>query len=576
LKRLSSLFLLSAVVLGSARARADDAPPPPPAQPAPAPATPPPAAPAAAPAPPPAAPAQAAAPAPNKGTSTNTDSVVEGELSNLGATKLANKDTRFGVLLGPALIGQAYYLSGSIEFDLQIGKTFGFGLQAPVNIPIYDPTQGFKLFPNGFKLRAQDYNTWQKFVRIVRYLTIGHKEGDFFLNFSTDYAATIGHGTEIRRYATNINLDDARLLGELDAKFKYGGFELMVGNVVSPLNMMGALLYAKPFGGWDLLELQRLSIGLEYSADWYAPLRLATVGYPHVEPGAASAFPLLDPAQANDAIKVGQTAGVHLAGVSIETKVLKTDNVDIKPYFDFSKMIVGDGKTTTPEGSGLTLGALARLGFGHDIHSAFRAVLEGRLFQPNYIPGYFDSFYEVQKYQYITNGSTPVTQVPTKLLSIMCRSPAAGQPTDVRTLCQNYGLTPWTGPSWIPGIYGELTYSILDAFAITAAAQYSDIPGGTNLVLHAEVPTFSWLRFFGSVYRVNLANAAALGKESIAKQLTEDNTLIFAGARVKALPFLFINAQYIRAWLLETGTTNSFQISNSLLITLELGFEFSH
>ncbi len=577
MKRIPSLALCALAAFQLNIAQAQEPPPPPPAAPPPPPVE--------APAAPPPAPLQQG-PAPTKQVSSATDQVVEGELSSLGSTKLVLKDTRLGVLAGPALIGQSYYLSGSIEFDLQVGQNFGLGLATPVNIPVYDPTQGFKLFPYGLKLRWQDYQTASghldpaKLVRILRYLTIGHKEGDFFLNFSTDYAATIGHGTAIRRYVTNINLDDARLMGEIDAKFKYGGFELMVGNVVTPLNMMGALLYLKPAGGSPILALQRLSFGLEYAGDWFAPLKLQTI-----VPSGPSAYPLLD--STGDQIAVAHTAGVHVVGLSVETKVVKTDKVDIKPYVDYSQMFVTEGNTASAEinsfthgksaieeGAGLTAGLLGRFGFGGKIHNAVRLVAEARLFQPNYIPGYFDSFYEVQKYQYITNGAVPVTQVPTKLASVMSRAPG-------QTLLPGAGCGPSNAaacPSWIPGVYGEVTYDIVGAFAITAAAQYAgnNLPGGTDLVLHLEVPTWDWLRFFGSIYRLNLSNQS-LTSESFPKQLTEDNTLIFAGARVRLLPILWINAQYERAWLLDqTGTSNSYGISNALFVTIELGFEFTH
>ena len=114
------------------------------------------------------------------------------------------------------------------------------------------------------------------------------------------------------------------------------------------------------------------------------------------------------------------------------------------------------------------------------------------------------------------------------------------------------------------------------AYAFPLADQTSNVPGGTNVVLHAEVPTWDWLRFFASLYRVNLAAFGETSSNSISKLLTEDNTLVFAGARAKILPVLFVNAQYVRAWMLDqTGTTNSYQINNSLQVNLEGGFEFS-
>jgi hypothetical protein len=485
-------------------------------------------------------------------SSSGGDQIVEGELSNLGSMKLALKDTRIGLLVGPSLIGTSVYLNGALEFDMQFGKIVGFGLAAPVNFLFFDPKAAIKnkklaFFPNGLALRKEDYNAPAKFVRLVRYLTIGHKEGQYFVNLASDYAATIGHGAAIRRYAENINLNDARLLGEVDAKFQYGGFELMVGNVVSPLNLMGALLYLKPLGGMQSLLAQKLSIGVEYAGDFYAPYEVTR---------GASGYPVLDPTGTRIEVAPSGTGQVHIPGISIETKVVKTDNVDVKPYIDVSKMFASHAGKPLNTGMGVTVGALGRFGFGGDIHNALRVIAEGRVFQNNYRPAYFDSFYEIQKYQDITKSPLLVSRDIQNL------------PTKLRLVSSGDGKL--TG-----GGYLELSYTILKVFALTLAGQYAPVPGGTTLIAHFEVPSFDFLRFFGSVYRVNADSAGtALNTKNL---LATDNTLIFAGARLTILPVLFLNAQYVRAWLLDqNGTSNSFQISNSLQVNLEVGYEFSH
>jgi hypothetical protein len=501
------------------------------------------------------------------------DFVVEGEISNLGVNQLKLNGTRVAVLAGPALIGEAYYLSAAAELDMRFGK-FLFGLWAPVNVLVFNPAEAQQgLFPdkgvNG--LRLQDYDSPAKFLRIFRYVTYGRKEEDLYINFTSDGGSTIGHGATLRRYVTNINLDDARLSGEIDAKFRYGGFEALVGNIATPLNLMGFLGYLKPFGGSPELALNRLSFGFEFTGDAYAPLQLSKgrTGYPILAPSSN-----LDPAIL-DTISVASTAAVSFLGASIETKVFRSATADIKPYIDYSKMLVttttplegqarggctpaagSSNGTTLACGGGFTAGMLGRFGVGGFLHSVFRTVFEVRAFESDYIPGYFDSFYEVQKYQYVTNSNTQPWNAPTKLAAVMSRP--AGH--------------------WVPGVYGELSYSLLDVLAITAAAQYSNVPGGTDLVLHLEVPTFEWLRFFASLYRVNLgAGSPPLVPGTFVNTLFASNTLIFAGARVQIIPkILSIDLTYVRAWLLDqTGTTNSFADSNELEVQLEVGWEFS-
>jgi hypothetical protein len=345
------------------------------------------------------------------------DRRVEGELTHLGVSRLPREATRFGALFGPAIIDGSYYLHASLEFDLSIPGIVSFGVGTPINIPMYVPTEGFKFFPNGFKPRSQDYSPWQRGVRVVRYITAGQKESTFYVDISTDTAATIAHGAAIRRYASSFNIDDSRLLTEVDVKLPFGGFEAMVGNLVSPQDLIGTLLWFRPLHGSSNVAAHSLSIGLEYAGDLVAPLDISRggSGYPNT---------------ANDQILPGRTAQVHIPGISIETKVVRTANIDVKPYIDFSQMVVS-APSPRAEGSGLTLGALGRFGIGpKEAQSALRTVVEVRMFQPNYIPGYFDTFYEVQRLQYFTSVGQAANAIPTKLAAVMCRAPGgAGCPT---------------------------------------------------------------------------------------------------------------------------------------------------
>lgn len=484
---------------------------------------------------------------------------MEGELTHLGVGRLPLDVTRFGVLFGPEIIGDSYYLHASLEFDLNIPNIIAFGVGTPIDIPAYIPSDGVKLFPEKFAVRAQDYATWQRGVRVIRYITAGQKESTFYVNASTDTAATIGHGAAIRRYSSNFNIDDSRLLTEVDVKLPFGGFESMVGNLVSPQDMIGALLWFRPMFAMDNLIARTLSFGLEYAGDLVAPLDISR---------GASGYPNLD--LATDQMIPGKTAQVHIPGVSIEAKVVRTANIDVKPYVDFSQMIVSTPATRV-EGNGVTLGTLGRFGLGPDgLQSAFRIVGELRLFQPNYMPGYFDTFYQVQRWQYITSASIAANATPTKLAVVMCRAPD-------REGCPYAGAPGWRGPREIPGFDLEVSYSLLKWIAFTAALTYAgdNLPGGSDLVLHVEVPTFSWLRFFVSAYRLNLNDASTARNAS--DWLFGSNTLVISGLRAKLAPVMFVDAQYVRAWILDTTSpANNFALENEVVVNLELGYEFSH
>jgi hypothetical protein len=464
--------------------------------------------------------------------------VRTGELASVGVTQLQTRGNRFGLRVGAAKIGQGLYIAGSLELDLTI-KKLSFGLGTPVNIPVYDPAKGAKLFPNGMSLRSQDYATWRNFIRVIRYVTLGKKEGDYYLDFSQQYATTIGHGGAVRRYLSNLDVNQAKLSGEFDMKFKYGGFETYVGDVLRPDQMMAGLVYLKPLGAMDNVALKSLSLGATYAGDFSAPLTLKKVsGYPVLD-SSGSPRPVVD-----------ETRQVHIVGFSVETKVVKNKNADIKPYVYGNQMMVAGGGASEKLGRGLAIGGLGRFGYGQGGRHAFRTVLEGRVFEANFMPGYFDTFYDIQRYQYFGPEDSP-SAAPTKLADLMSR-----------------------GTAMKVGYYVEAQYAWARHFAFTAAWEDSNAKGGRNLLLHMEVPTFPYLRFFGSVYYRGIASTPEI--KAPKPDMTASNVLYFAGARVKLLPILFVNLRAFHTWQIEQADpNNSYRNVNGFQADIELGYEFS-
>lgn len=475
-------------------------------------------------------PARPAAPA--AATKENPD-FVKGELSSLGSMKLETHDTRLGLRAGVSKIGQVFYLTGSLEFDLRAGG-FMMGLAAPIQIPLWDPTRGAKGFlPQGIAVRKEDYDEASEIMRVVRFITYGHKEDSLYVNLGTETSATIGHGAAIRRYVANVDVDRGKVSAEVDAYGKYGGGELFVGNVLQPQNLVGAIGFLKPFGSSDNLLAQRMSFGLTYAADLAAPTALARDinGRPQLTAGT-SQLPM---------VKTSQAA--QIIGLSVETKLVKTESADVKPYLELSQLVGG--------GAGVSVGGLGRFTFGNHIRHAFRAIGELRAFQGNYLPGYFDTFYEVQRYQYITGKADPINNVP-KLADVLAR------PADVKL-----------------GYYLEAQYAMVDWFAVTLAWEDSNTKGGRNVVVHAEVPANETLRFFVSAHRRAVEGRLLdIGREPVSQQISADNTLFFAGARLRVLPILYVNARAFRAWKMDPQP-QTFRNVDGFMLDVELGYEFA-
>ncbi len=499
-----------------------------------------------------------------------TRGFVKGDLTTLGSTMLILKDSRFGVAVGSELIYtrnfvksllSGIYLHIQPEVDLRFGK-LAFGLNVPLN---------FLIWPGGFAdgqavLRKEDWATPSNYARVISYLTYGNKEDKLYLNISQLYAATIGHGAILKRYFANINFADAHVGAELDAYNRYAGFQFFTrdilpitlnyraqsnGSVASNADstvgfrppVLAALLFARPFGWSDNLYAKYLSVGFTYAADFDAPYRLATNtdGNWVVQP--------------NGTLRVADARIAHVLGGDVEFKAYKSKHADLKPYVDYSALVGGGG--------GLTAGTLGRFSLGRNNDHALRAALALRWFNAQYLPSYFDTLYEVQKYQYLTE-QRPAASMPLSKLAFVL----GGDPN-----------------AWFMQFLGELSYSFQGGFAVTLAYEdgFSLTPGNPGalacakcfssrdtdvlrtLTLHMEYPVFSFFQFFFTISK------RAFRWENF---FSSSDTLVFyAQARFHLAPVLFLNFGAFRTYATDPSS-GAFDNVFGANLSLELGYEF--
>jgi hypothetical protein len=494
---------------------------------------------------------------------------VKGELTNLGSDKLVVKDSRFGIGIGYAHLDNASYLSINPEVDLHFGSSLALGLGLPLNVRAY--ADGF-WDGHGVHLRSQDYSNPSDYARILRFLTYGRKEDQFYLNVSQLFAASIGHGAIVRRYSGNVDTNITRVGAQVDAYGRYGGIESYVGDVVQPQHFLAGLVFLKPLGWMDGAYRDTLgwtSIGLSTGVDFQAPYQLdrGANGYPLV--GSDDVCPTQKAAAECDSGEPisAQTRRAQVVGADLETKVVKTEGSDIKPYLDYSKLLSIDNPIPgepAQGGGGWTLGFLGRFNTGDVKVHAFRVVVEGRYFDGNYVPGYFDTFYEVQKYQYITGAAD--TSYEPKLRTILDRDPAHKR----------------------AGFYVEAAYQYNGGFAVMAAYEDSFHVAGPdsickpcigpesakfgarNFTFHIEYPAFSYLQFFGSFYRRSFDGGPLL---DTSKPLG-DNTLVYSAVRLHLLPILFINARVFRSWQADPVLGEMKNLWGGD-VNVEIGYEFN-
>lgn len=465
---------------------------------------------------------------------------VKGELSMyLGSDRVVVKNTRIGVSLGIDRFDQAFYAHVEPLLDLRFleGK-LGFGFGVPLRLEIFSyafnpDTLQLVGFNNAGRVRAKDWDSVHDFGRILKYVVFGKKEDNLYISAGQRYSVTIGHGSVMRRYAPNIDIDYPRASLEVDMYNDNVGFELSVNDVLE-WNQLGLIAFLKPFSFIkpDNLILKTLSVGLTGVLDWKAPWALTLSG---------SSVRELD---SEGRLRAG-TRPVGLAGIDVEAKVVKTEHVDVKPYVDLSGLITGD--------VGLTLGVLGRFNVGTKTIHAFRVVVEGRYLGNRYQPSYFDTFYEIDRFAYLSGGQRSISQplVPK----------------------QRYLLE--TGLGSRAGYYVEASWGIPEAVGLTLALEGVTNAKPTNFVAHLEVPVLSFVQVFGSYYLRGIESFTELGYSSDTGQvgLFGDKAVAFAGARVKVLPFLFINGRLYKTFRMNPDI-RSYDNQFGFWVDLELGYEF--
>lgn len=450
---------------------------------------------------------------------------IKGELTHLGQTRLTTKNKRFGVRLGYEHLGDYDYARVNPEFDWRWDR-LGIGLGVPLR---FEVCQGAPLIgcaagdPNRGRFRKDDYLTYADYGKLLRYVTYGQKEDHLYINVTQLYASTLGHGGLLRRYYANANIDAQRVSAELDAYNDYLGMEAMVNDVLRP-NIVGALFFLKPLSLFTENETARsFSVGATWASDFRAPTA--------VKPGVD----LVGTALPDDRFEHRTVAAI---AVDAELKVVKTEHWDVKPFVEWAQLLGA--------GDGLTVGVLTRANAvteGGTVH-AFRIIAEVRNLAADYVPGYFDTFYEIQKLQYITGAFRPVDPAP---------------PTKWEVVSGRGGERGW-------GYLAEATWSPVGALALSIGHEDAMAPMSRNTWAHLEIPFLDWFQLFGTVHRRNWDGQSLF-------DLDATNTLFFSGARLRLLPFLFFNGGAYQTFLFDQQL-GKFRSTRGFYLDGELGWEF--
>jgi len=249
---------------------------------------------------------------------------------------------------------QKIYYKLSLQPELTVAK-FGFGL----NLEFY--------FDENSNLRKEDW-TWSKTIEKVWYARYGHKYEPVYVYLGGFKDVTLGHGLIIAHYTNMLSYPDIKKVGfELDLDFGTHGFESFFSNLVRA-EIYGGRAYYRPFYNSYLPLLPKLGLGFTCVND-----------------------------QDPDSRRSTKDDQITVLGGDLDVPLLEHQIISILSYLDFAQMSLGKKYTRYQVPPSLDGGQGWALGVMGGILTGISYRLEFRRLENNFIPSYFDSYYEVDR-----------------------------------------------------------------------------------------------------------------------------------------------------------------------------------
>lgn len=408
--------------------------------------------------------------------------------------------TTLGAGLGFRKIDEDFFLQIAPTFDINLGAV-GLGVHVPLNLRIIDQEpKNDRDF--GGVIRREDWDEPAEFLKAIRYVRMGHKRDDLYLR-AGQIAADIGHGTIVSRYINNTDINQVRLGLQLDLNSKYGGVETMLadagfvigGSGYKASKLFALRTYVKPVAFADPDSLLNIfQVGASVAVDANAPVQVEC---------PACTVPT-----------TAKSKAATVFGFDIEAEVLSNALVDLVPYTDLN-FISGAGW-------GLHLGVLATLKFPIIFEVTVPVRLEYRHFRSNYVPAYFSTFYELERFNVALN--TDGVALPKLRM--------------VRNLDNTRGIN---------GYYGDLAFDF--AGILQVGGVYEDYEGsnGGNLELFVGVPALDFLKFKAYYKRVQIED----GRDVFA---LDEKSMLVAEARYEVVTYVWLVGRFTRRWQLDTNS----------------------
>lgn len=373
------------------------------------------------------------------------------------------------------------WIDGKLYYTLHLTpeiaiKNWGVGLDLQLD------------FDQQGKFRKENYNEFSDYLSIIRYVRYGLKNDPVFVKVGALDYYTLGHGTIIDYY-NNSPTFDARKIGMVtDIDFGKFGFESVYSNFLQA-GLVGIRGYFRPFQltlQADLPIIGGLEIGATYASDFNSKAGIINGYYDKTK----KVF-----------VPTNDNGSMNIIGLDVGLPLLKASMLNVTLYTDYSKIInFGSGIATGLKFDINAIGAVQGL-----------VKLERRFNRDQYLPSYFNSLYEIERFQVDTANGT-FTSKAARLASV-------------------------TDPG--NGYYGELGLNVVGLFFVAGSYQRLDKdPNSGILHIGTEINPENGSFVARAGYdKINIRGESDLFK-------LDDRSYLFTELGYKATPYLLVSIVY--------------------------------
>ena len=238
-------------------------------------------------------------------------------------------------------------------------------------------------FDSQGNLRTENFNETSDYLSIIRYVRYGLKNDPVFIKVGALDYYTLGHGSIMQHYNNSPTYDNRRIGLVIDLDLGKFGIESIYSSF-SPQGVFAIRGYVRPLQltyATDLPIISNLEVGASFASDINKDAGIIDGNYDHIK----------------QEFNVTEDKGsLSIYGFDLGLPLLNSSATDITLYIDYAKII--------DFGSGVATGVKFDFDFSSVLNIS--AKFERRFNQGKYVPAYFNTLHEINRFQVDSSAGT--------------------------------------------------------------------------------------------------------------------------------------------------------------------------